>query len=156
MFLSPFRSLKEKVLVAQSCMILCTPMNCSLPGSSVHGILQARILEWVAISSFRGSSWPRNQTWVSRITGIYHLNHQGSSFRSLLFRISAFQTSSSRAQHFLRSIGGGTEKEWHGLEQMLPLPIRAALLLLTYNYLSRIRFLERKEFFSSIDVVTVA
>ena len=38
----------------QLCLILCTPMNCSLPNSSVHGILQARILEWVAISFFRG------------------------------------------------------------------------------------------------------
>ena len=42
-------------------------MDCSLPGSSVHGILQARILEWVAISFSRGSSRPRNQTWVSCI-----------------------------------------------------------------------------------------
>jgi len=43
-------------LHAQSCPTLCDPMNCSLPGSSVHGIFQARILEWVAISSSRGSS----------------------------------------------------------------------------------------------------
>ena len=48
---------KEKiVLVTQSCPILCDPMDCSLPGSSVHGILQARILEWVAISCSKGSS----------------------------------------------------------------------------------------------------
>ena len=38
--------MKVKVLVAQSCLTLCNPMDCSLPGSSVHGILQARILEW--------------------------------------------------------------------------------------------------------------
>ena len=44
------------VLVAQSCPTLCDPMDCSPPGSSVHGILQARILEWVAISFSRGSS----------------------------------------------------------------------------------------------------
>ena len=44
--------------VTQSCPTLCDPMNCSLPGSSVHGILQERIMEWVAISSSRGSSWP--------------------------------------------------------------------------------------------------
>ena len=42
--------------VAQSCLTLCDPMDCSLPGSSVHGILQVRILEWVAISFSRGSS----------------------------------------------------------------------------------------------------
>ena len=48
---------------------LCDPMNCSPPGSSVHGIFQARILEWVAISSSRESSWPRDQTQVSRVVG---------------------------------------------------------------------------------------
>ena len=46
----------------QSCLTLCDPMDCSPPGSSVHGILQARILEWVAISLSRGSSWPRDGT----------------------------------------------------------------------------------------------
>ena len=46
---------------------LCDPMDCSPPGSSVHGILQARILEWVAISFSRGSSRPRDQTQVSHI-----------------------------------------------------------------------------------------
>ena len=44
--------------VAQSCPTLCNPMNCGLPGSSVHGILQARLLEWIAVSSSRVSSWP--------------------------------------------------------------------------------------------------
>ena len=47
--------------VAQSCPTLCDPMDCSLPSSSVHGILQARILEWVAISFSRGSSRPRDR-----------------------------------------------------------------------------------------------
>ena len=46
----------------QSCLPLCDPRDCSPPGSSVHGILQARMLEWVAISSSRGSSPPRDQT----------------------------------------------------------------------------------------------
>ena len=55
--------------VAQSCPTLCDPIVCSLWGSSVHGISQARILEWVAISFSRGSSWPRDQTWVSCIVG---------------------------------------------------------------------------------------
>ena len=44
-------------------------MDCSPPGSSVHGILQARILEWIAISFSRGSSWPKNLIWVSCISG---------------------------------------------------------------------------------------
>ena len=47
----------------------CDLMDCSLPDSSVHGILQARVLEWVAISFSRGSSRPRDQTWVSRTAG---------------------------------------------------------------------------------------
>ena len=56
-------------LVAQLCPILCDPMDCSPPGSSVHRILQARILEWVAISFSRGSCWPRNWTQASCIAG---------------------------------------------------------------------------------------
>ena len=52
----------------QSCPTLCDPMDCSLPDSSVHGILQARILEWVAMPFSRGSSQPRNQTQVSCIS----------------------------------------------------------------------------------------
>ena len=55
--------------VAQSCPTLCDPMDCSLPGSSIHGIFRARVLEWVASSFSRRSSWPRDWTWVSRIVG---------------------------------------------------------------------------------------
>ena len=46
----------------QSCLTLCDSTDCSLPGFSVHGILQTRILEWVAMPSFRGSSWPGDWT----------------------------------------------------------------------------------------------
>ena len=55
--------------VAQSCPTLCNPMECSLPGSSVYGIFQASILEWVAISFSRSSSEPRDWFQVSRIVG---------------------------------------------------------------------------------------
>ena len=82
--------------VAQSCPTLCGPVDCSLPGFSVHGILQARVLEWVTISFCRGSSQPRDWTRVSRIGGrcfnlwatredfVYYLNihHQ---YLSILF-----------------------------------------------------------------------
>ena len=72
-------------LATQSSLTLCDPMDCSPPGSSVHGILQARILEWVAISFSRGSSQPRDlhnpgikprspTLWKT----IYRLSHQGS------------------------------------------------------------------------------
>ena len=53
--------------VTQLCLTLCDPTDCSPPGSSVHGILQARILQWVAIPFSRGSSQPRDQTQVSRM-----------------------------------------------------------------------------------------
>ena len=52
-------------LVTKSCLTLCDPMDCSPPGFSVHGISQARILEWVAMPSSRASSQPRDQTQVS-------------------------------------------------------------------------------------------
>ena len=53
---------KLEVLVAQLCPILCDPLDSKPSGSSVHGILQARILEYVAIPFSRGSSWPRDWT----------------------------------------------------------------------------------------------
>ena len=77
------------LLVLQSYLTLCGPMNCSLPGSSVHSILQARILEWVAISYSRGSSQPRDRTWgllgCMQILG--YLSHQGSPQRKMLLII---------------------------------------------------------------------
>ena len=60
---------KNNVLL-QSCLTLCDPMDCSLPGSSVHGILQARILGWVAVPSSRGSSPPRDRILISCVSGI--------------------------------------------------------------------------------------
>ena len=57
------------VLVTQTCPTLCNPMDCSTPGSCVHGILQARIPQWVAIPFSRGYSRPRDRTWVSCIAG---------------------------------------------------------------------------------------
>ena len=56
-------------LVTQLCLTFCDPLDCSPPGSSVHGILQARILEWVAMPSSRGSSQLRDRTQVSLIAG---------------------------------------------------------------------------------------
>ena len=64
---------KVKVLVAQSCLTLCNPIDCSPPGSSVHGIVQARILEWVAIPFSRGSSQPRDQTQDSWFAGRFFI-----------------------------------------------------------------------------------
>ena len=63
------RWMKGMSEVAQSCLTLCDPMDYSLPGSSVHAIFQAGVLECVAISLSRASSRPKDQTWVSRIAG---------------------------------------------------------------------------------------
>ena len=65
--------------VTKSCLTLCDPVDCGPPGSSVHGISQARIQEWVAISSSRGSSRPRDRTCVSCIgRRTLPLSYQGS------------------------------------------------------------------------------
>ena len=62
----------------QSCLTLCDPVDCSLQGFSVHGIFQARVQEWVAISFSRGSSWPRDPGLPHCRQKLYHLSHQGS------------------------------------------------------------------------------
>ena len=66
-----------KGLVIQSCAALSNPTNYSPPGSSVHGTLQARILEWVTVPFSTRSSQTRNQIWISYIAGrfFYHLRH---------------------------------------------------------------------------------
>ena len=86
-------------LVAQSCLSLCDPMDCSPPGSSVHGILQARILERVAMPSFRGSSQPRIEpTSPTLWADSFCLNHQGSP-RKWEWVTYPFSTGSSWLRH---------------------------------------------------------
>ena len=63
-------ALRGAWMPAQLCLTPCDPMDSSPPGSAVHGILQARIVEWVTISSSRGSSWPRDQNFLSCISYI--------------------------------------------------------------------------------------
>ena len=95
--------------VAQSCPTLCDPMDCSLPGSSVHGIFQARVLEWVAISFSRGSSRPRDWTQVSHTAGrgftvwaprdiIIHFKKYLMAF--LDFTIHIYKSSESTFKHY--------------------------------------------------------
>ena len=74
------------MLVAQS----CDPMGCSLPGSSVHGIFQARILEWFAIPFSRESSWPRDWTQVSCTAGRFFTNCTTKEVPICLWRFSFF------------------------------------------------------------------
>ena len=82
--------LKVEVLVTHSCPALCDPMDSSPAGSSVHGILQARIPEWVAIAFSRGTSQPRDRTWVSCISGrfftIWATRKAHGIFRSQIFQ----------------------------------------------------------------------
>ena len=115
-----------KVLVAQLCLTLWNPMDCSSPGSSVHGIFQARILEWVAISLSMGSSWPRDWTWVSCIAGrLYHLSHHGSP---LMYKIPLNSSPGCTAAYFSR-LGLGSSKQFSISHPGYTLP-----LLQTYCY----------------------
>ena len=90
----------SEVLVAQSCPGLCDTMDFSPPGSSIHRIFQARILEWVAIPSSKGSSQPRDQTQVSTLQAdSLPLSHQGSPSKPCLPR--TWISSSPLVSYFL-------------------------------------------------------
>ena len=91
--------------VIQSCLALCSPMDGSLPGSSVHGIFWERILKWLAISYSSGSSQPRDQSHLSSIscTGrqiLYHQRHLGSP--SIFSRVVLKSVKSVQYLGFLR------------------------------------------------------
>ena len=98
---TPTNTLKTQNLHAQLCPTLGDSMDCSPPGSSVHGISQARILEWVAMPSSRGSSRPRELTCISCISCIgrqilYHLCDQLTNKRLLS------RGASSEGSHFCK------------------------------------------------------
>ena len=82
-FLLQGMRVKNESKVSQLCPILRDPMDCSLPGSSVHGIFQARVLEWVAISFSRGSSQPRDRTWVSCI--VRQILYHGATWEIIIY-----------------------------------------------------------------------
>ena len=122
---TPIKHLIYIVLVAQSCPTLCNSMDCSLPGSSVHGILQARILEWVAVPFSRGSSETRYQT-----RSVLHLLHWRAGSLPLapprkpkmpmllLSRFSRVQLCATLwtvALHALLSMGFSIKECWSGL-----------------------------------------
>ena len=102
-------------LVTQSCWTLYYPVDCSPPGFSVHGILQAKILQWVAIPSSRGSSQPRDQIQVSHIAGRFFIVWATWFFIvseylkiSMCFKMEKYQSKSSlkkkkRKEIFIRS-----------------------------------------------------
>ena len=86
--------------VAQRCLTLCDPMGCSPPGLSVHGVLQARMLEWVALASSGGSSWSRDWTHISCIARGFSTT--GPLGKSLLILITSWK---HRRQHYHRGVG---------------------------------------------------
>ena len=92
----------------KSRLTLCFPMDCSLPGSSVQRTSQARILEWVAISFSRGSSWPRNWTLVSCIAGRFFTDW--STRESFLLLLAQLSVSSCLPQRNLPS--SAMKNEW--------------------------------------------
>ena len=107
---------------SQSCPSLCDPMDCSLPGSFIHVILQARILEWVAIS-FRGSSQPRDQTYISCLAGgFFTAEPPGTP----LGRLRAGLFTAVGPSLFISSVGIGSEEPFnfyiHGVMKLLKLP----------------------------------
>ena len=73
--------------MAQSYLTLCDPVDCSTPGSSVHGILKARIVEWIAMSSSRESSWPRVWTHVSHLAGRFFTTESAGKLKAALWSI---------------------------------------------------------------------
>ena len=124
-----------RVLVTLSCLILCDPMDCRPSGSSVHGILHSRILEWVAIPFSRRSSQPRDQTQVScisgrfftiwatgRTTGFYGLVLLLLLLLSHFSRVWLCATLEMEAYQALLSLGFSRQEHWSGLP--FPSPMR--------------------------------
>ena len=113
---------RKTVLVAQSCLTLCDPMDCSPPGFSVLGSLQARMPEWFAISVSGGSSWPRDWTWVSCIAGRFStvwLTRKAPSFSikwvKSLSRVQFFVIPWTVAYQAPPSMGFSRPEYWSGL-----------------------------------------
>ena len=85
----------------ESCPTLCDPVDCSPPGSSVHGILQARKLKWVAVPSSRGSTWPRDWNHFPNVSCIYDQCQDKNENRNLLWNI---QKHFNLSFHFRRQV----------------------------------------------------
>ena len=100
---SRITSTKQQVLVAQSCLTLYKPMDCSLPRFSVNGILQARILEWVTIPFSGGASWPRGQTQVSCLAGGFFIVWATREAPISKLRVGGI----NRSQWLFQSVGAG-------------------------------------------------
>ena len=126
--------------VAQLCPTLCDPMDCSLPGSSIHGIFQEGILEWVAMSFSRRSCRPRDWTWVSCRQTLYHLRHQGRQLPNQWLNVNIIQKPIPSALNIYNiSINTEILKSFWPVQYNPPpkLPISVLCLLPMTLYLSR-------------------
>ena len=129
--------------VAQSRPTLCEPVGCGTPGFSVHGILQSRILEWVAMPSFRGSSQPRDRTHTSYVSWIGRqvLVLRGKPSASVLLLLSHFSrvrlcaTPGIAAYQAPLSMGFARKEHWSGLPLPSPQPsvVLTNIWLLTFK-----------------------
>ena len=81
--------LKRTIVCVPPCPTLCDPTDCSPPGPSVHGISQARMLEWVAIPFYRGSSWPRDWTHIYCISGNFFTTEPPRKLRTVIWSSSS-------------------------------------------------------------------
>ena len=111
------RNISTVCVCAQLCLTLCNPMDCSPPGSSVHGFLHAGIGKWVAVPFSRGSSWPGDWTHVSCVSCIgrwvlFHSNHLGSP----TFYLEMFKHYENRVSYegesTLRGRNEESDREW--------------------------------------------
>ena len=104
------------MLVAQSCLTFCDLMDCSPPGFSVHGILQARILEWVAIYFSKGSSRPKDWTWTSCIAGRFFTiwaTRETLNFYILTFYIKLIYILKKKSVSEALSLRVGAQSDWY-------------------------------------------
>ena len=147
---SPWRNFGGGGLVIKSCLTLCGPTDWSLLGSSVHGIFQTRILEWVAISFSKGSSWPRDGTSISCMSFIgrqilYHWATWWRNFKEYHFRpwhprvresvkLSSFSPFSSQMRRW------GTKRSWPSQQGCLDVCSNARIRIQVFR-LSGIAFL---------------
>ena len=122
----PFPSPKVSVLASQLCPTLCYPVDYSPPGSSVHGILQAKILEWIPIPSSRGLSQPRDRTGVSCITGRFFTVWPTQKWKwKLLSNVRLFATPWTAAYQAPLPMGFSRQEYWSGSpvpSAIFPLP----------------------------------
>ena len=131
-FLLQCMKVKSESKVAQSYPTLSNPMDCSPPGSHIHGIFQARILEWVAIPFSRGSSQSRDWAWVSCIAGrVFTAEPPGKPLvkvkGKLLSRVRLFGTPWTEAYQASPFMGFARQEYWSGVPLPSPrVPVAAA------------------------------